>query len=231
MDVLKRGVKPSDILSLKAFENSIASVAATGGSTNAVLHLLAMAREAGVPLKMDDFDTISSRTPLLADLKPSGKYVAVDVDHAGGVPLIAKLLLQGGFVDPMQKNVDGKTLQEAAEQATETPGQNVIHHLSNPIKTSGGLVILRGNLAPEGCVVKVAGYERIYHRGPARVFDREEEAMKAVTSRQIQPGDVVVIRYEGPCGGPGMREMLGVTAALVGEGLGESVALAHRWPI
>jgi len=225
MDVLKRGVRPSDILSLKAFENSIASVAATGGSTNAVLHLLAMAREAGVPLKMDDFDTISSRTPLLADLKPSGKYVAVDVDHAGGVPLIAKLLLQGSFVDPMQKNVDGKTLQEAAESATETPGQDVIHHLSNPIKTSGGLVILRGNLAPEGCVVKVAGYERIYHRGPARVFDREEEAMKAVTNRQIHPGDVVVIRYEGPCGGPGMREMLGVTAALVGEGLGGSVAL------
>ena len=225
MDVLRRGVKPSDVLSLKAFENSIASVAATGGSTNAVLHLLAMAREAGVALKMDDFDTISSRTPLLADLKPSGKYVAVDVDHAGGVPLIAKLLLEGGFVDPMQKNVDGKTLQEAAEAATETAGQDVIHHLSNPIKTSGGLVILRGNLAPEGCVVKVAGYERIYHRGPARVFDREEEAMKAVTNRQIHPGDVVVIRYEGPCGGPGMREMLGVTAALVGEGLGESVAL------
>ena len=225
MDVLKRGVKPSDILSRKAFENSIASVAATGGSTNAVLHLLAMAREAGVPLEMDDFDTISSRTPLLADLKPSGKYVAVDVDHAGGVPLIAKILLQGGFVDPAQQNVDGKTLQEAAEKATETIGQEVIHQLSNPIKTSGGLVILRGNLAPEGCVVKVAGYERIYHRGPARVFDREEEAMKAVTSRQIHAGDVVVIRYEGPCGGPGMREMLGVTAALVGEGLGESVAL------
>ncbi len=225
MEVLKRGVKPSDILSLRAFENSIASVAATGGSTNAVLHLLAMAREAGVPLEMDDFDTISSRTPLLADLKPSGKYVAVDVDHAGGVPLIAKILLQGGFVDPSQMNVDGKTLQEATESAIETAGQNVIHHLSNPIKSSGGLVILRGNLAPEGCVVKVAGYERIYHRGPARVFDREEEAMKAVTSRQIHAGDVVVIRYEGPCGGPGMREMLGVTAALVGEGLGESVAL------
>lgn len=225
MDVLKRGVKPSDILSRKAFENSIASVAATGGSTNAVLHLLAMAREAGVPLEMDDFDTISSRTPLLADLKPSGKYVAVDVDHAGGVPLIAKILLQGGFVDPLQKNVDGKTLQEAADRATETAGQEVIHQLSKPIKTSGGLVILRGNLAPEGCVVKVAGYERIYHRGPARVFNREEEAMKAVTSRQIHAGDVVVIRYEGPCGGPGMREMLGVTAALVGEGLGESVAL------
>lgn len=225
MDVLMRGVKPSDILSRKAFENSIASVAATGGSTNAVLHLLAMAREAGVPLEMDDFDTISSRTPLLADLKPSGKYVAVDVDRAGGVPLIAKILLQGGYVDPLQKNVDGKSLQEAAAGATETAGQEVIHQLSNPIKTSGGLVILRGNLAPEGCVVKVAGYERIYHRGPARVFNREEEAMKAVTSRQIHAGDVVVIRYEGPCGGPGMREMLGVTAALVGEGLGETVAL------
>ncbi len=225
MDILRRGVRPSDVLTLKAFENAIASVAATGGSTNAVLHLLAMAREAGITLKIDDFDRISSRTPLLADLKPGGKYVAVDVDKAGGVPLIAKFLVDGGHVDPAQKNVDGKTLGEAAKPAVETPGQDVIHPLSNPVKATGGLVILRGNLAPEGCVVKVAGHERLSHRGPARVFDREEDAMNAVTERRIQAGDVVVIRYEGPRGGPGMREMLGVTAAVVGAGLGDSVAL------
>jgi dihydroxy-acid dehydratase len=225
MDVLRRGVRPSDVLTRKAFENAIASVAATGGSTNAVLHLLAMAREAGVPLNIDDFDRISSKTPLLADLKPGGKFVAVDVDKAGGVPLIAKWLVEGCFVDGSQKNIDGATLEDAGRLAVETPGQQVIRPLSNPIKATGGLVILRGNIAPEGCVIKVAGYERVYHRGPARVFECEEDAMRAVTARQIHAGDVVVIRYEGPCGGPGMREMLGVTAALVGEGLGESVAL------
>ena len=225
MDVLRRGVRPSDVLTRKAFENAIASVAATGGSTNAVLHLLAMAREAGVPLNIDDFDGISSKTPLLADLKPGGKFVAVDVDKAGGVPLIAKWLVEGRFVDGSQKNIDGATLEDAGRLAVETPGQQVIRPLSNPIKATGGLVILRGNIAPEGCVIKVAGYERVYHRGPARVFECEEDAMRAVTARQIHAGDVVVIRYEGPCGGPGMREMLGVTAALVGEGLGESVAL------
>ena len=225
MDILRRGVRPSDVLTPKAFENAIASVAATGGSTNAVLHLLAMAREAGIPLSIDDFDRISSRTPLLADLKPGGKYVAVDVDKAGGVPLIAKFLVEGGYVDPTQKNVDGKSLGDAAKPAVETPGQDVIHSLANPIKKTGGLVILRGNLAPEGCVVKVAGHERLSHRGPARVFDREEDAMNAVTQGRIQAGDVLVIRYEGPCGGPGMREMLGVTAAVVGAGLGDSVAL------
>jgi dihydroxy-acid dehydratase len=225
MDILRRGTRPSDILTPKAFENAIASVAATGGSTNAVLHLLAMAREAGIPLNIDDFDRISSRTPLLADLKPGGKYVAVDVDKAGGVPLIAKFLVDGGYVDPAQKNVDGQSLGDAAKPAVETPGQNVIHSLANPIKKTGGLVILRGNLAPEGCVVKVAGHERLSHRGPARVFDREEDAMHAVTEGRIQAGDVVVIRYEGPRGGPGMREMLGVTAAVVGAGLGDSVAL------
>jgi dihydroxy-acid dehydratase len=225
MDILRRGTRPSDILTLKAFENAIASVAATGGSTNAVLHLLAMAREAGIPLGIDDFDRISSRTPLLADLKPGGKYVAVDVDKAGGVPLIAKFLVDGGYVDPTQKNVDGQTLGDASKPAVETPGQDVIHSLANPIKKTGGLVILRGNLAPEGCVVKVAGHERLSHRGPARVFDREEDAMKAVTERHIQAGDVLVIRYEGPRGGPGMREMLGVTAAVVGAGFGDSVAL------
>jgi len=225
MDILRRGTRPSDVLTPKAFENAIASVAATGGSTNAVLHLLAMAREAGIPLSIDDFDRISSRTPLLADLKPGGKYVAVDVDKAGGVPLIAKFLVEGGYVDPTQKNVDGQTLGDAAKPAVETPGQDVIHSLSNPIKKTGGLVILRGNLAPEGCVVKVAGHERLSHRGPARVFDREEDAMNAVTERRIQAGDVLVIRYEGPRGGPGMREMLGVTAAVVGAGFGDSVAL------
>jgi len=225
MDILRRGTRPSDVLTPKAFENAIASVAATGGSTNAVLHLLAMAREAGIALSIDDFDRISSRTPLLADLKPGGKYVAVDVDRAGGVPLIAKFLIEGGYVDPAQKNVDGQTLGDAAKPAVETPGQDVIHSLANPIKKTGGLVILRGNLAPEGCVVKVAGHERLSHRGPARVFDREEDAMNAVTERRIQAGDVLVIRYEGPRGGPGMREMLGVTAAVVGAGLGDSVAL------
>jgi dihydroxy-acid dehydratase len=225
MDILRRGTRPSDVLTPKAFENAIASVAATGGSTNAVLHLLAMAREAGIPLSIDDFDRISSRTPLLADLKPGGKYVAVDVDKAGGVPLIAKFLIEGGYVDPTQKNVDGQTLGDAAKPAVETPGQDVIHSLANPIKKTGGLVILRGNLAPEGCVVKVAGHERLSHRGPARVFDREEDAMNAVTERRIQAGDVLVIRYEGPRGGPGMREMLGVTAAVVGAGFGDSVAL------
>ena len=225
MDILRRGTRPSDVLTPKAFENAIASVAATGGSTNAVLHLLAMAREAGIPLSIDDFDRISSRTPLLADLKPGGKYVAVDVDKAGGVPLIAKFLVEGGYVDPTQKNVDGQTLGDAAKPAVETPGQDVIHSLANPIKKTGGLVILRGNLAPEGCVVKVAGHERLSHRGPARVFDREEDAMNAVTERRIQAGDVLVIRYEGPRGGPGMREMLGVTAAVVGAGFGDSVAL------
>jgi dihydroxy-acid dehydratase len=225
MDVLRRGTKPSDVLTPKAFENAIASVAATGGSTNAVLHLLAMAREAFVPLNIDDFDRISSRTPLLADLKPGGKYVAVDVDKAGGIPLIAKWLVEGGHIDSTQMNVSGQTVGEAAISAVETAGQDVIRPLSNPIKPTGGLVILRGNIAPEGCVIKVAGHERVHHRGPARVYEREEDAMTAVTRREIRSGDVVVIRYEGPCGGPGMREMLGVTAALVGEGLGESVAL------
>jgi len=225
MDLLKQNIRPSDILTPKAFENAIASVASTGGSTNAVLHFLAMAREAGVPLKIDDFDTISSRTPLLADLKPGGKYVAVDVDKAGGVPLIAKRLLEGRLIDPNQMTSSGRTLGEEAKKAVETPGQEVIRPLTNPLKPTGGLVILRGNLAPEGCVIKVAGHERIYHRGPARVFEREEDAMTAVTGREIKSGDVVVIRYEGPRGGPGMREMLGVTAALVGVGLGETVAL------
>ena len=225
MDLLRRGVRPKEILTRKAFENAIASVAATGGSTNSVLHLLAMAREAQVPLVIDDFDPISARTPLIADLKPAGRYVAVDVHRAGGIPVIAKNLLAGGFVDGSQMTVSGQTIAEEARKAQATPGQDVIRPISNPIKKSGGLVILKGNVAPEGCVVKIAGHERLHHRGPARVFDREEDAMQAIMSRGIKAGDVVVIRYEGPRGGPGMREMLGVTAALVGQGLGESVAL------
>ena len=225
MNALKNGIRPSQILTRQAFENAIASVAATGGSTNAVLHLLALARDAGVPLTIDDFDEISRKTPLLVDLKPSGKYVAADVDRAGGIQLIARRLLEGGFVDGSQPTVTGQTFAEACADAKETPGQDVIRPLSNAIKSTGGLVILRGNLAPDGAVLKVAGHGREQHRGPARIFDREEAAMQAVTSKQIQPGDVMVIRYEGPAGGPGMREMLGVTAAIVGEGLGESVAL------
>ena len=225
MDQLRRGVRPLDILTRKAFENAIASVAATGGSTNGVLHLLAMAREAGVPLTIEDFDTISSRTPIIADLKPAGRYVAVDVHRAGGIPLIAKKLLDAGLIDGSQMTPSGRTIAEEARSVTETPGQDVVRSVSNPIKKTGGLVILKGNLAPEGCVIKVAGYEKTHHRGPARVFDCEEDAMRAVIGKNIHAGDVVVIRYEGPRGGPGMREMLGVTGALVGEGLGDSVGL------
>jgi dihydroxy-acid dehydratase len=225
MDLLRQGIRPRDIATRAAFENGIVSAAATGGSTNVVLHLLAMAREAGVPLTIDDFDKISDRTPLIADLIPGGRYTAVEVDRAGGIAVIAKRLLEGGYLDGSQLTVTGRTLAEEAAQAVETPGQDVIRPLDRPLKPTGGLVILKGNLAPEGCVIKVAGHERLTHRGPARVFDREEDAMAAVTARQIRAGDVVVIRYEGPKGGPGMREMLGVTAAIVGEGLGESVAL------
>jgi dihydroxy-acid dehydratase len=225
MDILRRGITPGAILTRQAFENAIAGVAASGGSTNAVLHLLAMAREAGVPLTIDDFDTISKRTPLLADLKPGGRYVAVDLDRAGGVPLLVQRLASAGLVDGKQMTPSGRTLGEEASTAVETPGQDVVRPLTDPIKPNGGLVILKGNIAPEGCVVKIAGHERLYHRGPARVFDREEDAMSAVTHSMIKAGDVVVIRYEGPQGGPGMREMLGVTGAIVGEGLGETVAL------
>ena len=225
MDVLRRDLKPRDFLTREAFENAIASVATTGGSTNAVLHLLALAREAGVPLSLDDFQRISDRTPLYVDLIPGGRYTAVEVDRAGGIPVIARRLLDGGYVHGQTLTVSGRTLAEEARAAVETPGQEVIRPLDQPLKPSGGLKILTGNLAPDGAVVKVAGHERLQHRGPARVFDSEEAAMAAVTSQQIRPGDVVIIRYEGPRGGPGMREMLGVTAAIVGEGLGESVAL------
>ncbi|GAB4437860.1 MAG: dihydroxy-acid dehydratase [Chloroflexi bacterium OHK40] len=225
MDLLRRGVRPRDLLTPTAFENAIASVAATGGSTNAVLHMLALAREIGMELDIDDFDRISARTPLYLDLMPGGRFTAVDVDRAGGIQLIAKRLIEAGHIDGSAMTVTGRTLAEESATAVETPGQEVIRPLGQPLKPTGGLVILKGSLAPEGAVVKVAGHERSFHKGPARVFDSEEAAMSAVLTRQVQPGDVVVIRYEGPRGGPGMREMLGVTAAIVGQGLGESVAL------
>ena len=225
MNVLQQGIKPRDILTRDAFENAIASVAATGGSTNAVLHLLAIAREAGVELEIDDFQTVSARTPLLADLKPSGRFVASDMHSAGGIRLLARRLLRGNYLHASAKTVTGLSIGAETESAVETPGQEVIVPLDKPLKATGGLVILRGNLAPEGCVAKISGHERLEHRGPARVFESEEDAMAAVTAKKIQAGDVVVIRNEGPKGGPGMREMLGVTAAIVGEGLGGSVAL------
>jgi len=225
MSVLQSGLRPRDILTREAFENAIASVAATGGSTNSVLHLLAIAREAGVELQIDDFQTVSERTPLLADLKPSGRFVASDMHRAGGVRLLAKRLLSGRHLHPSAKTVTGKTISAEAEGAAEPQGQEVIAPLNQPLKATGGLVILKGNLAPEGCVAKISGHERLEHRGPARVFESEEDAMAAVTAKKIRAGDVVVIRNEGPKGGPGMREMLGVTAAIVGEGLGDSVAL------
>jgi dihydroxy-acid dehydratase len=225
MNVLQKGILPRDILTREAFENAIASVAASGGSTNAVLHLLAIAREAGVALEIDDFQTVSARTPLLADLKPSGRFVASDMHRAGGIRLLARRLLKGKYLHSEAKTVTGLTIGAETESAVETPGQEVIVPLDRPLKATGGLVILKGNLAPEGCVAKISGHERLEQRGPARVFDSEEDAMAAVTAKKIQAGDVVVIRNEGPKGGPGMREMLGVTAAIVGEGLGDSVAL------
>jgi dihydroxy-acid dehydratase len=225
MDVLARGQRPSDIITRESLENAIAAIATSGGSTNGVLHLLALAREAGVELDIDDFDRISERTPLLCSLKPGGDYVAVDLYHAGGIALVAKRLLDAGILHPDAQTVTGRTIGEEARAAQETAGQRVVRPLSDPVKDTGGLAILRGNLAPEGCVVKLAGHERLRHSGPARVFESEEDAMAAVTAKSIAPGDVVVIRNEGPAGGPGMREMLAVTAALVGEGLGEEVAL------
>ncbi len=225
MELLQRNLRPRDICTREAFDNAIAAAAGTGGSTNAVLHLLAMAREAGVPLTIDDFDAVSERTPIIADLRPGGKYVALDVDAAGGVGLIAKRMIEGGLIGGSTLTPSGRTLAQETADIQETPGQVVIATAERPFKKTGGIVVLRGNLAPDGAVVKVAGHERMYHRGRARVFEREEEAMRAVDTREIVDGDVVVIRYEGPKGGPGMREMLGVTAAIVGQGLGETVAL------
>lgn len=225
MDAVKADLRPRSIATRAAFENAIASVAATGGSTNAVLHLLAMAHEAGVDLQMNDFQRISENTPLLVDLKPAGRFVAVDVDKAGGMPVIAKRLADGGYVHGDTITVTGRTFAAEAAEAKETPGQEVIRPLTNPIKAHGGLAILKGNLSPEGCVIKTTGIENKVRRGPARVFDREEDAMAAVTSGNIKAGDVIVVRYEGPKGGPGMREMLGVTSAIVGAGLADTTGL------
>ncbi len=225
MELLKNDLRPRQIITRKSIDNAIAAVATTGGSTNAVLHLLAIAQEAGVRLTIDDFDKINRKVPLLADLKPGGRFTAADLYAAGGTTLVAKRLLDAGILHGNQPTVTGRTIGEEAARATETPGQQVLRPLANPIKPTGGMVILKGNLAPEGCVVKVAGHSMMKFRGPAKVFDREEDAFAAVKARQIKAGDVVVIRYEGPSGGPGMREMLGVTAAIVGAGLGDSVAL------
>jgi dihydroxy-acid dehydratase len=223
--LVKDGRKPSDIVTEGALRNAIAAVAATGGSTNAVLHLLAIAQEMGIDLSIDEFDRISSSTPTLASLKPGGLFVATDMHRAGGSALLARELVAAGSIDPDQTTVDGRNFHDIGKAAIEQEGQQVVSPASNPFKESGGLAILRGNLAPEGCVAKLAGHERKFHQGPARVFDSEEECFEAVKASQIKSGDVVVIRYEGPAGGPGMREMLGVTAALAGEGLGESIAL------
>ena len=225
MDVLRRGLRPSDVITKESLANAIAAIAMSGGSTNGVLHLLAVATEMGVELSIDDFDAISARTPLLCDLTPFGKYVAPDLWRAGGVPLVLARLREAGLLNEEAVNVTGQTAGEIADAATEAEGQKVVRPLSDPLAPEGGLAILRGNIAPEGCVVKLAGHERRLHVGPAKVYEREEDAMAAVTHGQIEPGDVVVIRNEGPAGGPGMREMLAVTAAINGAGLGEEVVL------
>ena len=225
MNAVRNNILPRDICTRAAFDNAIAGVAGTAGSTNAVLHLLAMAREAELPLTIDDFEPIFARTPIFVDIKPGGQYMAADVDKAGGIGVVAQRLLEGGYVDGSALTVTGRSFAEEAADARETAGQVVIRPLSQTLKPRGGIAILRGSLAPEGCVIKLAGHEKKTHRGPARVFDREEDAMAAVMQGGIQPNDVVVIRYEGPRGGPGMREMLGVTGALVGAGLSDSVAL------
>ncbi len=225
MELVTQNLRPRQIITRKSLENAIAAVATTGGSTNAVLHLLAIARESGIKLNIDDFDKINRKVPLLADLKPGGRFAAADLYAAGGTTLVAKRLLEAGLLHGNQPTVTGRTIGEEAANARETPGQQVLRPLTHPIKATGGLVILKGNLAPDGCVVKVAGHSMTKFQGRAKVYDREEDAFVAVKAGQIKPGDVVVIRYEGPSGGPGMREMLGVTAAIVGAGLGDSVAL------
>jgi dihydroxy-acid dehydratase len=225
MEILRSDLRPSQIYTRNAFENAITSVAATGGSTNAVLHLLALAREANIDLHIDDFDTICSRVPLITDIKPFGRYMAADMHAAGGIPFLMKRLLEGGYLHGDCLTVTGQTIAEAAQTGVETPGQQVIYPVETPIKPNGGLVILHGNLSEEGGVHKAAANNVKQFTGPARVFEREEDAMLAVTEQKIKAGDVVVIRYEGPKGGPGMREMLGVTAAIAGAGLSNDVAL------
>ena len=225
IDMLEADRRPSQIITRKSLENAITSVAATGGSTNGVLHLLAIAHEAQVPLTLEDFHAISQKTPVLADLKPGGQFVANDLYEAGGIPFLAKRLAEAGLLHTDELTVTGKTIGEEANAATETEGQQVIRPVEAPLKPTGGFAILRGNLAPNGCVIKLAGQDKTLHRGPACIFDREEDTFAAIKGGEIKPGDVVVIRYEGPTGGPGMREMLGVTAALVGAGLSEDVAL------
>ncbi|MDP9246066.1 MAG: dihydroxy-acid dehydratase [Chloroflexota bacterium] len=225
MSVLEQDLRPRRILTRAAFENATAAVAASGGSTNAVLHLLALAREARVPFTLDDIDRISRRTPLLCDMLPGGRYAAVDLYRAGGIGLLTKRLIEGGHVDGSALTVTGRTLEDEVQNVVESPGQDVVLPLDRPLRDEGGLVVLRGNLAPDGCVVKITAHTLTSHRGPARVFDREEDAYRAVIAGEIKPGDVVIIRYEGPRGGPGMREMLTVTGAILGEGLGKTVAL------
>ena len=225
MTLVRHDIRPSHIVTRAALENAVASVAATGGSTNGVLHLLALAHEFGVPLELDEFATIADRTPIVADMRPGGRYTAADMYDAGGIGLVMRELLKRDLLHGDEKTVDGRTLARIAADTVETEGQKVVVPIESPLKESGGLTILRGSLAPDGCVVKLAGHERLHHRGPARVFDSETACFEAVKERRIVPGDVVVIRYEGPVGGPGMQEMLSVTAALVGEGLGDQVAL------
>jgi dihydroxy-acid dehydratase len=225
MELVRSNTRPSQIVTREALENAAASVAATGGSTNGVLHLLAIARELGIPFELEDFERVAARTPVVASLKPGGRFVATDIYEAGGVALVARELAKAGLLHAEAPNVDGRTLGEIATSVVERPGQEVVVPIETPLKPTGGLAVLRGNLAPEGCVVKLAGHERLLHRGPARVFDSEEACFAAVKARTLRPGDVVVIRYEGPAGGPGMREMLHVTGAIVGEGLGDEVAL------
>jgi dihydroxy-acid dehydratase len=225
MQLVRDDVRPSAIVTRRAIENAIAAIAATGGSTNGVLHLLAIAHELGIELSLEDFDSISERTPVVADLKPGGRFVATDLQAAGGIGLVARELIRGGAVAGDAPTVDGRTLGQVATAVAERPGQEVVVSWDEPLKPRGGLAVLRGSLSPDGSVVKLAGHERTYHRGPARVFDSEEDCFAAVKARVIEAGDVVVIRYEGPAGGPGMREMLHVTAAIVGEGLGDDVAL------
>jgi dihydroxy-acid dehydratase len=225
MQLVRDDTRPSQVITRDAVENAITAIAATGGSTNGVLHLLAIAYELGIDLTIDEFDRIAARTPIVADIKPGGRFVATDLHAAGGVALVARELLKAGLVHGDAANVDGRSLAEVATAVVETPGQQVVVPIETPLKATGGLAILRGNLAPDGCVVKLAGHERLFHSGPARVFESEEDCFAAVKARSLRAGDVIVIRYEGPAGGPGMREMLHVTAAIVGEGLGDEVAL------